>query len=77
MDKGSWILVVIFLTMVFLVALWSIDVSVSAMGWAIGGKVGNGFWTRDPVQSYHLSLWLAIGSWFSLSVIAVKFILGD
>jgi len=75
MSRGSWILVVVFLTILFLVSLWTIDVSLSAM--RAGTELGNTFWMRSPGRAYHIGLWLGIGAWFSLSAIAVKFILGD
>jgi len=77
MKESTWVLLVVFLTIIFVISLWTIDISVSAMGWVSGGRVGNGFWTRDPVQSYHLGLWFAIGAWFSLSIVAVKSILRE
>ncbi|KXA88833.1 hypothetical protein AKJ57_06240 [candidate division MSBL1 archaeon SCGC-AAA259A05] len=75
MGKGSWITLVVFLTIVFTVSFWMIDVSVSAM--KAGGKLTNEFWMRNPGQAYHIGIELGIASWFSLSVVLIKFILGE
>ncbi|KXA91953.1 hypothetical protein AKJ65_08235 [candidate division MSBL1 archaeon SCGC-AAA259E19] len=75
MEKGNWMVLTIFLTMAFIVSLWTIDVSVSAI--RAGGKLTNEFWVRNPGRAYHVGLWLAIASWFSPSAIAVKFIMGE
>ncbi|KXA89890.1 hypothetical protein AKJ57_04755 [candidate division MSBL1 archaeon SCGC-AAA259A05] len=75
MGKGDWVALTIFLTIAFIVSLWTIDVSVAAI--RAGGKLTNEFWMRSPGRAYHVGLWLAIASWFSLSVIAVKFIMGE
>ena len=77
MEKSTWMFFVVFLTMIFLISLWTVDVSVSAMN--VSGSVGltNGLWDRSPVRAYHLGLWVAIASWFSLATIAVKSILRE
>lgn len=75
MEKGNWILLVVFLTIGFIVSLWTIDVSVSAM--KAGGTLTNGFWIRNPGRAYHIGLWLGIASWFSLAAVSIKFILGE
>lgn len=81
MGKGSWIAVLIFLTIVFMVALWTVDVSVSAMNVSSGlsgeAKLTNGFWVREPVKMYHLGLWMAVASFFTTVMVAVKMIVGE
>lgn len=75
LEKGNWILLVVFLTIVFIMSLWTIDISVSAA--KAGAKLGNGFWIRNPSRAYHVGMWLGIASWFSLVIVSTKFILGE
>lgn len=76
MDKGSRIVALIALTIVFIASLWTVDVSVSAMdvsaGAPGGAKLTNGFWTRSPVVTYHGGLWTAVGAFFSVTAVAVN-----
>lgn len=80
MGKGSWMAVLVFLTIVFMVSLWTIDVSVSAMNVSAGvfgeAKLTNGFWIREPVKMYHMGLWLAVASFFTTVMITIKMVLG-
>lgn len=41
-----------------LLFLWTIDVSVSAL--LNGNKVGNGFFTLDPMKVYHVCLYVIV-----------------
>lgn len=79
-GKSNWIAILIFLTVVFMISLWMIDVSISAMNVSAGAlgkaEITNGFWTREPVKMYHIALCLAIGSFFTTAVIAIKMVLG-
>lgn len=77
MSKGSWVVVLIFLTTVFMISLWTIDISVSVMNFSSDAKVTNGFWIRNPTQTYHIAIWLAVVSFFTTATIAVKVLLGD
>ncbi|KXB01657.1 hypothetical protein AKJ41_00765 [candidate division MSBL1 archaeon SCGC-AAA259O05] len=80
MTKGSWIAVLIFLTIAFMASLWMMDLSVSAMRVSLNSSsrigLSNGFWTRNPAETYHMALWLAVASFFTTSIIAVKGLLG-
>lgn len=40
--------------------LWAVDVG--AAGIASGGYITSGFWMRNPMQQYHIGLWLIEGS---------------
>lgn len=67
----------LFIPMVFMVlgifmsivGFWAIDISISAQ--VVGAMLTNGFWIRDPVQGYHMGLWLAMLGMFVLAVSAV------
>lgn len=79
-SKGTWTAILVALTITFMASLWMIDISVSAMRISLQGygeaKLSNGFWVRDPGQAYHIALWLAIGTFFTNSVVAIKLLLG-
>lgn len=62
MSKGSWVAVLVILTIAFMASLWMVDVSVSAMRVStdsLGEAVlTNGFWVRSPAEAYHIGLWM-------------------
>ncbi|MBS3749492.1 MAG: hypothetical protein KGY67_07330 [Candidatus Thermoplasmatota archaeon] len=58
LDKSDWIAISAFLLTILLLALWSIDVSVSAL--LANGFVSNGFFLNDPTKVYHIGLYIII-----------------
>lgn len=80
MSRGSWVAVLIFLTIVFMASLWMIDLSVSAMQVSMSSsgeaKLTNGFWVRNPIETYHIALWMAVASFFSATMVAIKALVG-
>lgn len=72
LTKGDWICIVIFLVVLQIVFLWSIDISVSAL--INQGFVTNGFIVNDPMQAYHISLYGSILDFVILTFITVHFI---
>lgn len=59
------------LTVVFMVSIWLIDVSVSALN--MGGVLTNGFsGYLDPIKAYHIGIYTAIGSFFMISLLAIE-----
>jgi len=58
LDKSDWIAISAFLLTILLLALWSIDVSVSAL--LANGVVSNGFFLNNPTKVYHIGLYLII-----------------
>ncbi|RLF96853.1 hypothetical protein DRN52_01700 [Thermococci archaeon] len=69
MQRSDWIAIGMFLLAVTLMALWCIDVSVSAM--LNEGVVTNGFAVKDPLKTYHIGLYLIIVSTFANTLIIV------
>ncbi len=57
-DKSDWIAISAFLLTILLLALWSIDVSVSAL--LSNGIVSNGFFLNNPTKVYHMGLYIVI-----------------
>ncbi|MFP4006365.1 MAG: hypothetical protein ACLFUR_06640 [Candidatus Hadarchaeia archaeon] len=64
-KRVAWVLAVLFGLFVFMLGIWAVDIGVSAM--SAGGRVVNGWWTRDPVQHYHIGLYLLAASGLFLS----------
>jgi len=54
------ILLIVVMTGLIMVigGMWAVDIGVSAMGFE--GTVTNGWWSRPPVQQYHIGL-MSIG----------------
>lgn len=52
------------ITIVFMLSLWCIDVSVTALN--LGGIMTNGWTFINPTQTYHLALCVAILSFFCI-----------
>ena len=76
MKRFNWVAVVIFLVFVFMGGVWTVDVSVSAM--LIGNTVmTNGWFFREPMQSYHEGLYMAIVSTFAMSLILIHVLVRD
>lgn len=81
MKRTSWVLVTIFLLFAACIGWWSLDIGTSAMvasartGAEVKGT--NGFWTRNPIQQYHLGLLVSILSTLGLAFIAARGALGD
>lgn len=84
MREGNYIAITITLFSVILMALWLIDVSVSAIltesilcdsGINVTMILTNGFYTQDPVKMYHVGLWIVIFCCFSIVLIAINAIL--
>lgn len=64
-KRVAWVLAVLFGLFVFMLGIWAVDIGVSAM--SAGDRVVNGWWTRDPVQHYHIGLYLLAASGLFLS----------
>lgn len=58
------------ITVVFVISLWLIDISISALN--TGGMLTSGFWTVDPSKMFHLGLYLAIGSFLCLWFLLIE-----
>ena len=58
MDKSDWIAISGFLLVITLIALWCLDISVSAI--ISDGYLTNGFLKSDPYLFYHIGLYLVI-----------------
>src|SRR4030042_3502774 len=66
MEKRQTELLLFYFTTVFsviaVIGLWAIDIGASGM--VIESKYGiditatNGYWAREPIQQYHIGLWL-------------------
>ncbi|MDG6219047.1 MAG: hypothetical protein QCI00_06365 [Candidatus Thermoplasmatota archaeon] len=57
-TKSDWIAISAFLLTLTLIALWAIDVSVSAL--LSSGFLSNGFFLNDSTKVYHLGLYIVI-----------------
>lgn len=68
-QRSDKIMIIIFLALIHIICLWSVDISVSAL--LSGGIVTNGFRTANPMISYHIGLYGAILSMFSVLIILV------
>jgi len=75
-KKGNRIAILIFFVFLFLMSLWCIDISLSAL-MLENGNVTNGFYIRDPMLAYHIGLYTAILSLFGFAMFFVHIILGD
>ena len=68
------VLIAGFLLFFALIGMWTIDISLSAMiNEPYCGKVilTDGFWGRDPMQMYHIGLWITTISVFSFFMLVV------
>ena len=57
-KKSDWVAISGFLLLLTAIALWSVDVSVSAL--LSGGHLTNGFSISDPFKLYHIGLYIVI-----------------
>lgn len=73
MRRYDWIVVIVGLVFFFMIGLWIVDVSLSAI--LVGGEVTSGWWVRDPILSYHMGLILSLSSFVVLSAVAVRHVL--
>lgn len=64
LRRSDKIMIIIFLALLHIICLWSVDISVSAL--LSGGIVTNGFRVADPMISYHIGLYGAILSMFGI-----------
>lgn len=69
MDKSDWIAISGFLLVITIIALWCLDISVSAI--VSGGYLTNGFLISDPYKFYHIGLYLLVIAGFSNFLIIV------
>ncbi len=69
MDKSDWIVISGFLLVMTIIALWCLDVSVSAI--ASNGYLTNGFLISNPYKFYHIGLYLLVLIGFSNFLIIV------
>lgn len=61
----------IVLTIIFMLSLWCIDISVTAMN--LGGLMTNGFTGLiSPTQTYHVGLCFAIVTFFIMSLMTIR-----
>lgn len=71
-SRLSGVELVCFLTMIFMISLWAVDVSASAMAAEV--EVVSLFGVFDPHFTYHLGLVMAVVSFASLALIAAHHI---
>lgn len=61
-EKKAIILILSFASIFFIVSgLWAIDIGASGMALKSSGiqvYASNGWWVREPIQQYHIGLWL-------------------
>lgn len=75
-GASSWVGVIMTCVFVFMVGLWQMDMSVSAMN--MGSELENLLVTNpDPVFTYHLGLLAAVISFAAVVFIAIHHILPD
>ena len=75
LQRSEWVCIVIFLVVLDILCLWSVDISVSAL--LTGGIVTNGFRVADPMISYHIGLYGSILSTVLLSFLLVHKVVKD
>jgi hypothetical protein len=75
MKKSDWVAISAFLLVLTVIALWCIDISISAM--LSGGYLTNGFSISDPFKQYHVGLYIVILATFSNFLIILHIILKD
>ena len=75
MERSDWIAIGAFLVVLTVIALWCVDVSISAM--LAGGYLTNGFLISDPFKEYHMGLYIVILATFSNFLIILHISLKD
>ncbi len=73
-DGPSYVYITIFCVMMTLIALWAIDISVSALLSGQEAILTNGFTIRQPMVIYHVGLYIVILINFFMSMILVNHI---
>ena len=80
-KKAILIIFVILVVIAQMMALWIIDISLSAM--IVNATTGenftitNGFFVRNPMQGYHIGLWTIIVSTTLLAITFIFFVIRD
>lgn len=69
LTKFQWTYIIAVLGILEMIALWDIDIALSAL--LNGDYLTNGFYTKDPMQAYHMGLYLAIFIFVILTGIAL------
>ena len=77
MKRSDWIMVVIMLVIINVIALWCIDISLSAMLASPESIMTNGWSERNPMLTYHMGLYGVLISTFAIVSISVYSILKD
>lgn len=73
---SSWVGVIMICVIIFMVGLWQMDMSVSAMN--MGSELESLLVANpDPVFTYHLGLLMAVISFAAIVLIAIHHILPD
>jgi hypothetical protein len=73
--KSDWVVIIVFCVVLQMLSFWCIDISVSAI--ISGGKVVNLWTTMNPIDSYHLGIYLSILNFVFLIFITVHHILRE
>ncbi len=87
-KKSDWTAIIVFLVILQIMALWCIDISISAMRVREYGDqndieemstlgLTNGFFQQNPIITYHLSLFWLIISFFLIALISIHQIVDD
>lgn len=72
MNRTGWVVVLVAMTLLFIMAMWNLDICVSGMvSFGENAILSNGFWLSDPVQYYHVSLYSMTVIFFLLVCVAV------
>ena len=58
LDGVSYLYLGAFCVLLTMLALWCVDISVSAL--LAGGVVSNGFAVRNPMVTYHIGLYIVV-----------------
>jgi hypothetical protein len=69
MKKENKIFWILCFTIVFMLSLWNIDICITALNF--GGVLTNGFYIVEPAKLYHISITIAILSFFIVCLIGL------
>ncbi len=72
MKYSNYIAVIFVLGLIYVICLWAIDVSFSAVQLP-NGYLTNGFVVQNPLQVYHVALWVTILCFVFMGFIAIHF----
>lgn len=75
MTPSDYIALIFINGILVVMALWTIDISFSAV--ASNGVMTNGFRDMNPIQMYHLALYLLVVNLTVMGIIAIHFIMKD